>query len=93
MLLDITLGKTPLPRDALLCTVTCCKVYSKEINEMHEHIISPLLDASYNYIPVFKPLVSTVMSGWNETCSLDLLCCGMIYGKPMGNLVRELLQI
>ncbi len=33
---------------------------------MHKHIILALLDASNNSIPIFKPLVSKVMPGWNE---------------------------
>ncbi len=62
-LLDINISKISLPQDALLCTDTFCKVHSEQIDDMHEHIILALLDASNNSIPTFKPLVSKVMSG------------------------------
>ncbi len=65
-MLDINLSKIPLPQDALLCTNTFGKIHSEQINDMHEHIILALLNASNNSIPSLKPLVSKVMPGWNE---------------------------
>ncbi len=65
-MLDINLSKIPLPQDALQCTNTFFKVHGEQINNMHDHIILALLDASNNSIPTFKPLVSKIMPGWNE---------------------------
>ncbi len=60
-MLDLNLSKIPMLQDVMLCTV-----HSEQINDMHEHIILALLDASNNSIPTFKPLVGKVMPGWNE---------------------------
>ncbi len=59
----------------MLCCVTdtFCNVHREQINDMHEYIILATLNASSNSIPVFKPLVSKVMPGWNKYVDMQVL--------------------
>ncbi len=65
-IVDTNLDKISLPHAALLCNDKFCEVHKTQINEMHDKIISSLLDACNSTIPKSRPLVSKVVAGWNE---------------------------
>ncbi len=65
-MVDTNLDKISLPHAALLCNDKFCEVHKTQINEMHDNIISSLLDARNSTIPRSRPLVSKVIAGWSE---------------------------
>ncbi len=65
-IVDTNLDKISLPHAALLCNDKFCEVHKIQINEMHDNIISSLLDACNSTIPKSRPAVSKVVAGWNE---------------------------
>ncbi len=65
-MVDTNLDKISLPHAALLCNDKCCEFHKTQINKMHDNNICSLLDACNSTIPKSRPLVSTVVAGWNE---------------------------
>ena len=60
-----------LPKDVLLCKNVNCKLHTKDIEQLHNDIISICLSAALQYIPVTKCNNSTntkshIIPGWNE---------------------------
>ncbi len=65
-MVDNNIDKISLPHAALLCNDKFCEIHKTQINEMHDNIISALLDACNGTIPKSRSLVSKVVAGWNE---------------------------
>ncbi len=65
-MVDTNLDKISLPHAPLLCNDKFCEVHKTQINEMHDNIISSLLNACNSTKTKSRPLVSKVVVGWNE---------------------------
>jgi hypothetical protein len=65
-ILSHLLDEINLPHEALVCDDKSCVVHGPEIDQLHDNIINALLQAGTRAIPVVKPPVSKIVTGWNE---------------------------
>ena len=65
-ILSDLLDEIYLPHEALVCDDKCCVVHGPEIDQLHDNIIYALLQAGTWAIPVIKPPISKIVTGWND---------------------------